>query len=53
MGLALIIIGLILWLVFGFVIAGIICLVIGLVLLFVPGAPYGYGYYRDRRRPPP
>lgn len=50
MGLALIIIGLILWLGFGFVIVGLICLIVGIVLVFVPGTPYGYGWYRDRRR---
>lgn len=50
MGLLLVILGIILWLVGGWVIAGLICIVVGLVLLFVPGAPYGYGYYRDRRR---
>ena len=53
MGLALIIIGLILWLGLGFFVAGIICLIIGLILMFAPGPFYGYPYYRSRRRPPP
>jgi len=52
MGLLLIIIGLILWLALGWGLIGIICIIVGLVLLFVPQAPYGYGWYRGRRAPP-
>ena len=46
MAIALIIIGLILWLGFGFFLAGLICLIVGLVLLFVPAVPYGYHTWR-------
>jgi hypothetical protein len=54
MGLLLIILGLVLWLALGWAVVGIVLLIVGLVLLFAPwpGA-YGYGYYRDRRAPPP
>jgi hypothetical protein len=48
-GLALILIGILLWLLVSPLI-GIICVVIGVILLFVPGAPYGYSSWR---RPPP
>lgn len=41
MALALILIGLIVMLLLNFT-AGLILLVIGIVLLFVPGVPYGY-----------
>lgn len=44
-----IIIGLILWLLTTFNTLGFILFVIGLVLLFVPGVPYGYSDYRRRR----
>jgi hypothetical protein len=50
MGLALIIIGLLVWFLLGAVVIGIVLVVIGIVLIFVPGAPYGYSHYR---RPPP
>jgi hypothetical protein len=49
MGLLLIILGIIIWLLVSPLI-GLILLVVGLVLLFVPGAPYGYGWYRGRGR---
>jgi hypothetical protein len=49
MGLLLLILGLVLMLV-GYFFIGLVILIIGLVLLFVPGSPYGYGWYRDRRR---
>lgn len=49
MGLVLIIAGLLLWLLGGYVIVGVVLLVIGLVLLFAPGPWYGYGWYRGRR----
>lgn len=48
MGLALIIIGLILWLALGLFTAGVICLIVGVVLVFVPGAPYGYSTWHRR-----
>lgn len=53
MGLLLVILGLILWLALGFFVIGLICIIIGVFLLFVPGAPYGYGWYRGRGRAPP
>jgi len=31
---------------------GVILIVVGLILMFVPGAPYGYSSYRGRRGPP-
>lgn len=53
MGLILIIAGLLLWLLGGFFLVGIILIVIGLVLLFVPyDGAYGYSHYRGRRRGP-
>lgn len=51
MGLLLVILGLILWLGFGLFLLGIICLVVGLVLLFVPGT-YGVREWGGRRRAP-
>lgn len=51
MGLLLIIAGLLLWLLAGWTLVGVILIVIGLVLLFVPGAPYGYSSYRNRGAP--
>ena len=32
---------------------GLVIIVIGLILVFFPPAPYGYTWYRGRRRPPP
>lgn len=52
MGLILVVVGLLLWLVGGYFIAGLILLVIGAILLFAPGPWYGYGYWRGRRGPP-
>ena len=52
MGLFLIVLGLILWLLFGFFALGVILLVIGLLLFFAPGVPYGYSSWRGRRGPP-
>lgn len=49
LGLLLIIIGLVLWLLTVYNTVGVILFVIGLVLLFVPGVPYGYSDYRRRR----
>lgn len=51
MGLALIIIGLVVALLLNWTI-GIILMVLGLILLFVPAAPYGYTWYRGRGRAP-
>lgn len=34
----------------GYFFIGLVLLVIGLVLLFVPSSPYGYSWYRGRRR---
>ena len=51
MGLALILIGILVWLLLSPLI-GLILVVLGVVILFVPGTPFGYGYYRDRRRGP-
>lgn len=50
MGLALLILGIIL-LVFVSVFWGLVCIVIGLILMFVPGVPYGYADWRGRRGP--
>lgn len=47
MALALILIGLLVMLLLHFTL-GLILVIIGIVLLFVPGVPYGY-----RRSPPP
>lgn len=56
MGLALVIIGLIVWFALhfnGHVIIGIICVVVGVLLLFAPyDGAYGYHRYRGRRGPP-
>lgn len=49
MGLALILIGVLIWLLLS-PLLGIILVVIGIILLFVPGAPYGYSTWR--RGPP-
>jgi hypothetical protein len=53
MGLLLVIAGLLLWLLGGWFVIGVILIVLGVVLLFVPGVPYGYGYYRGGRHGPP
>jgi hypothetical protein len=50
MGLALVLIGLILWLALGWFVIGLILIVIGIILLFVPAVPYGYSSWR--RGPP-
>jgi hypothetical protein len=49
MGLLLIILGLVIWLLLS-PLLGLLMVVIGLILLFVPGVPYGYSSYRGRRR---
>ena len=51
MGLLLILIGIVLAIFVNYLI-GIICIIVGLILLFVPGVPYGYSSYRGRRGPP-
>lgn len=38
--------GLLLWLLAGWQVAGIILIVLGVVLLFVPRVPYGYHSWR-------
>jgi len=50
MGLALIIIGLLVWLLLSPII-GIVLIIIGVILLFVPAAPYGYSSWRGRGGP--
>jgi hypothetical protein len=50
MGLLLIVLGIIFWF-FLSTVLGIICIIIGLVLLFVPNT-YGYSDWRGRRGPP-
>lgn len=52
MGLILILAGLLIWLLAGYVIVGIVLIVIGIVLFVYPGAPYGYSTWRGRRAPP-
>jgi hypothetical protein len=47
MGLALIIIGLLCWLL-GFSLLGLILIILGVILLFAPGPWYGYSWYRRR-----
>jgi membrane-bound ClpP family serine protease len=51
MGLALILIGLLLLLLTTWDVVGIVCIVVGIILLFVPHT-YGYTDYRGRRGPP-
>lgn len=52
MGLPLIALGIIIALLVSYW-PGIILVIIGLVLLFVPGPFYGYPHWHDRRRRPP
>jgi membrane protein implicated in regulation of membrane protease activity len=51
MGLALILIGLLLLLLTSWQVVGIVLLVVGIILVFVPGT-YGYDTWRGRRGPP-
>jgi hypothetical protein len=51
MGLLLVILGIIIWLLVSSTF-GIILIIVGLVLLFVPGVPGGYHDYRGRRGAP-
>jgi hypothetical protein len=48
MGLLLVMLGIVIWLLVSPLI-GIILVILGIVLLFVPGVPYGYSSYRGRR----
>jgi hypothetical protein len=50
MALLLIILGIVIWLLLS-PILGLILVIVGIVLLFVPGVPYGYSSYRGRRGP--
>ena len=52
MGLLVILIGVILW-IFVSSLLGLLCVIAGLILLFIPGIPYGYSSWRGRRGPPP
>lgn len=52
MGLLLAILGLVLLLI-GYQLIGIILIVAGILLLFIPGPFYGVSYWRGRRAPPP
>jgi len=50
MGLLLIILGIVIWLLLS-PLLGLILIVVGIILIFVPGVPYGYSSYRGRRGP--
>jgi hypothetical protein len=50
MGLILVIAGLLLWLLAGWFVVGIILIVVGIILLFVPGTA-GYSDWHGRRAP--
>ena len=52
MGLALIVIGIVVALLLSWTI-GLILILVGVVLLFVPAVPYGYSSSWRRRDPPP
>lgn len=49
MGLLLIILGLVVALLLNYLI-GIVMIIIGLILMFIPSSPYGSNWYRGRRR---
>lgn len=51
MGLALVLIGIVVA-IFLSMFWGVILVILGLILMFVPGVPYGYSSYRGRRGPP-
>jgi hypothetical protein len=53
MGLLLIILGLLLWLLAGWFVVGLILIVVGIALLFVPAVPYGYHSWGGGRHGPP
>jgi hypothetical protein len=50
MGLLLLILGIVIWLLLSPLI-GLILIIVGIIMIFVPGAPYGYSSYRGRRGP--
>lgn len=50
MGLALVLIGVLLWALLGWTVIGVLLIIVGLVLLFVPNT-YGYRDWRGRRGP--
>jgi hypothetical protein len=50
MGLLLIVLGIVIWLLLSPTI-GLILVLVGIVLLFVPGVPYGYSSWHGRRGP--
>jgi hypothetical protein len=52
MGLLLVVAGVLVWLLAGLQLLGIILIILGVVLLFVPGVPYGYSTWHGRRAPP-
>jgi len=52
MAILLIVLGLVIWLLLS-PLLGLILLVVGLILLFVPAVPYGYHSWHGGRRPPP
>lgn len=51
MGLLLIVLGIVFWFTFSTAL-GLIFIVVGIILLFVPAVPYGYSSWRGRRGPP-
>jgi len=51
LGVALLLIGILVWLFLNPLI-GIILVIVGIILIFVPGVPYGYSSWH-RRGPPP
>jgi len=52
MGLALILIGVVLWAALGWVVIGLVCIIVGIILVFVPAVPGGYASWRGRSGPP-
>jgi hypothetical protein len=50
MGLLLTILGIVIWLLLS-PLLGLILVIVGIIMLFVPGVPYGYSSYRGRRGP--
>lgn len=51
MGLLFILIGLIIALTLSWF-WGLVMVIVGIFLVFIPGTPYGYGWYQGRRGPP-
>lgn len=52
MGLLLVVAGLLLWLLGGYLVIGVVLVVIGLLLFFAYPGAYGYGHFRGGRRGP-